>query len=261
MLVQITNTCGMECPHCLQNSLPEPMHMSMETVDKVIEFIKKTPATTVLISGGEPTMHPQFEAIVKRFIFAKFTNITIVSNGCWITNKDKVKMMKKLLSHKNVSLQVTSTKEYYKNYKTICANRDKLLNLTPFGEKKVSIHQGKIYIHQLGRASEGFEAEANSHIFTTSCMMMATTMYQLPFNEAILNMEYRSHFCTPLIDWRGGIHLSESWLCPKVDTIDTFDRFTEVLKWKPCGKCRDYQKLLDNNTYTYVKVKEMMGIQ
>ena len=259
MLIQITNTCHGNCVHCLQDSTPEPQYMSMDIVDKAFQFCCKTPAECINISGGEPTEHPHFEEIVKKFAKV-FKIVTILSNGMFVFNRQKYLLVKKLLSLGNVYLQVTTHKLYYPKYKAICAKKDKFIALGP--KCSLTINPD-IYVHQLGRAidNELCKEQALSHSYTTSCLMATSTFWQLPFNMAILNMESRFHYCTPLIDWQGNIHLSESWLCPSIGNVETFNSFKDIIRAKPCGKCPDYQKLLDNSTSQYLAIKEIMGIK
>lgn len=258
MLLQITNTCHGNCIHCLQDSTPEPQHMSMETFNQFIKFCVNTPTTTVNISGGEPTEHPHFEEIVRECA-KHFMMVTIISNGFFVFNREKYLLVKKLLSLNNVFLQITTHKLYYPKYREICAKKDKFIAL---GEKCALAFNPNIYIHQLGRAANNELCQTNAvkHRFTTSCLMATTTFWQLPFNVAILNMESRYHFCTPLVDWQGYIHLSESWKCPHIGHVSTFHNFMDIVKAKPCGKCADYQKILDNDSPQYIAIREMMGI-
>ena len=116
MLLQITNTCHGNCIHCLQDSTPEPQHMSMETFDQFFKFCVNTPTTVVNISGGEPTEHPHFEEIVRRCA-KHFKIVTIISNGFFVFNREKYILVKKLLYLNNVFLQVTTHKLYYPKYK------------------------------------------------------------------------------------------------------------------------------------------------
>lgn len=50
----------MGCSHCLENATPDGEHMSSETFKKVLNFMERINPTVVLITGGEPTDHPEF---------------------------------------------------------------------------------------------------------------------------------------------------------------------------------------------------------
>lgn len=265
MLIQITNSCSMGCRHCLQDSKVGEFNMSMDMVDKTISFISRTPAKVINISGGEPTEHPKFFEVLKEFCETLTAKqgylINIISNGSFILNDEKAREMKKFfIKYMNLGLQICTHRDYYPRYNEII---DRLEDFKKIDSQVALAINPPIYIHQLGRAAEdSFSKEqAKKHRFTTSCLMASTTFWQLPFNIAILSMESRAHFCTPLVDWRGNIHLSESWLCPSIGKVESFEKFMDIVQFKPCGKCADYQKLLNNKTSNYVQVKKLMNIQ
>lgn len=255
MLIQITNTCHMLCSHCMQRSDTTPMHMSMDIVDMCVKHAEELNVNAILISGGEPTEHPHFKEIVKKFI--KFPSVGIISNGDWANDVDKVKTMRWLLSHKNVSLQITNIKGLYPRE----VNLAKICNLFP----KVAIEQEGLFMHALGRATEHSEhlEAAKRHLFTTSCFSSALVAAQMPYFYAIRNMESRGKFCHPLIDWKGNIHWSESWLCPSFAHIS--EPLNVIAKkaqaWRPCGKCPDFKKILENNDPKYNLAKRILAIE
>lgn len=256
MLIQITNTCHMLCPHCMQRSDVTPMHMSMENVELCARHAEQLGVNSILISGGEPTEHPQFKEIVKRFI--NFPFVAIISNGDWADNLEMVKTMRWLLSYKNVSLQITNIKGLYPRE----VNLSKIRTLFP----NVAIEQTDLNMMvSLGRATEHEEylEAARKHPFTTSCFSSALTSAQLPYAYAVKNMEIRGKYCHPLIDWQGGMHWSESWLCPKFAHIsEPMDEIAEKAhRWRPCGHCADYKKILSKTDPQYIVAKEILGIK
>lgn len=244
----------MLCPHCMQRSDTIPQHMSMETVEQCARHAEAVGVMAILISGGEPTEHPQFKDIVKRFL--RFPMVAIISNGEWIDDLEKVKTMRWLMSYKNVSLQITNIRGIYPRE----VNIRKIRSIFP----KVCVEQDGLYMMSLGRATEHEEylEAARRHEYTTSCFSSALTSAQLPYAAALKNMEMRGKLCHPLIDWKGGMHWSESWLCPSFahisEPLDYISRRARI--WRPCGKCPDYKKLLENNTPQYVVAKEILGI-
>lgn len=92
---------------------------------------------------------------------------------------------------------------------------------------------------------------------------------QTDFKTATCVLEENNRFCKPFIDWEGGIHWSESHLCPEFFKIPPhltmddamFDQIAEAAHaWRPCGKCADYKKLLNNNGPKYILAKKNLGI-
>lgn len=255
MLIQIANTCHMFCPHCMQRSDAGQWHMSMETVEQCARHAEELGVMAIMISGGEPTEHPQFKEIVRRFL--KFPIVCIISNGDWADNLEMIKTMRWLLSHKNVSLQITNIPGIYPRE----VNIRKIRTLFP----RVAVEQNGLLMMSLGRATEHeeFLAAARQHPYTTSCFSSALTSAQMPYPYAIRNMEVRGKFCHPLIDWKGGMHWSESCQCPSFADISEplEDIAVKAHRWRPCGSCPDYKKLLDNNSPQYIAAKEILGIK
>lgn len=84
MLFQITNTCHEVCPHCMQCSKPDEPHASLDLLPYVANFYRFIHAPILVISGGEPTTHPDFVQICNYFAHAGGIRFTIVSNGTWV---------------------------------------------------------------------------------------------------------------------------------------------------------------------------------
>lgn len=81
-----TNKCNLKCKHCYQNaSYPLPGELTLEEKLNVISQLDKAGVPLIALSGGEPTIHPDFLRIVeegsKRGIYmAVATNGTRFSN-------------------------------------------------------------------------------------------------------------------------------------------------------------------------------------
>lgn len=251
MLIQITNTCRMSCPHCMDNSGLSPQHMTMETARLAHKFAKEAGAHVILISGGEPTEHPEWESIVN--LFLDFHLVAILSNGMWIDDEEKTKTMRKFLESGKVVCQITSIPGIYPTLVDI-ARLKALPNL--------EIHQGEINMIALGRAATDphWSEVASKSAGTMSCFSSALVSAQLPFKQAIQNMEMRVKLCKPLIDWQGNLHWSESWLCPSFGHVsEDFDTLArKAHEWRPCCKCADYKKLKNNNSSQYIVAKQIL---
>lgn len=65
--IAINNYCNLKCPYCFADDMiaQSNINMSIQDYEKVIDFILKNPIDSVNIIGGEPTLHPQFENILK----------------------------------------------------------------------------------------------------------------------------------------------------------------------------------------------------
>lgn len=257
MLIQITNKCMMGCSHCLQDSTENGAHMTMEMVDKAVAFAKKSNTMVVLLSGGEPTEHPRFKEVVERFL--SFPQVAIASNGMWIDDERKVKEMQALMQHKNVELQISNFSAYYPK----AINQSKIKALFP--KAFIVTRNEVVQLKALGRTTKSRELmeKAKNSEGTMSCFASALTSVQLPYLDAMLAMFMRGKLCHPLVDINGNLHWSESWLCPSFANIQ--EPFEDICRkaheWKPCMRCADAKKLINNNTPNYIQAKKVLGIK
>lgn len=172
MLIQITNTCHMLCPHCMQRSDATPRHMSMETVELCARHAEELGVMAVMISGGEPTEHPQFKEIVKRFL--KFPVVGIISNGDWADNLEMIKTMRWLLSHRNVSLQITNIPGIYPREVNIRKIRTLFPRLTPTPSGTWRCVASSAIRSSTGRVVCTGQSPANAHRSPTSANLWRT---------------------------------------------------------------------------------------
>jgi len=78
--MELTNKCNFSCLHCLRDkSLPRE-DLSIKIFDKIIKQAKAFGQFGAGLTGGEPTLHPQFDYIIETFAREKI-KFTIVTNG------------------------------------------------------------------------------------------------------------------------------------------------------------------------------------
>lgn len=109
MLVRITQRCQMQCPHCMVDAKPDGEHMTMETFKKVVVFISQNTLPIVLISGGEPTEHPQIREIL-RISKDNFKFIILISNGTFLKDLE----LRDYIISLGISVQITNDPRFYK---------------------------------------------------------------------------------------------------------------------------------------------------
>jgi wyosine [tRNA(Phe)-imidazoG37] synthetase (radical SAM superfamily) len=80
--LDLTTACNFSCPHCVDSRLLNTGdYLDLETIKRSIETLQKNGLRSIiLIGGGEPTIHKNFEEIV-RFIRDRGLQIGIVTNG------------------------------------------------------------------------------------------------------------------------------------------------------------------------------------
>lgn len=90
LLLEITDSCNLSCPTCFANSCPEKSnHLSLEQIEKMLDLAianEKQPAI-VQISGGEPTIHPQFFEILALAKARPIEHLLINTNGIKIAKE------------------------------------------------------------------------------------------------------------------------------------------------------------------------------
>lgn len=92
----ITRTCNLRCVHCYADSHAEryPGELSWEQCCAVIDDLADYKVNALLLSGGEPLLHPQLPQILQRAT-DKGLKVTISTNGTRIT-PDMARMFKEL---------------------------------------------------------------------------------------------------------------------------------------------------------------------
>ncbi|MCX7794808.1 MAG: radical SAM protein [Thermodesulfovibrionales bacterium] len=83
--LQITERCNLRCRHCYIKS-NRAVELSFEQIKKVLREFEELQGLRVLISGGEPLMHPDFEKINKS-LPEFFIRKVLFTNGILIDRK------------------------------------------------------------------------------------------------------------------------------------------------------------------------------
>lgn len=282
MLIQITNNCNMGCPHCLNKSgqIGDTVNMQRWTFLSSLEHAQRNNASIILISGGEPTMHPNWYDFVRIALSGcyDFKEVLLVTNGSWVGTDVEECVTDLLTNEPMFSVQITCIKGLYKMYDALVPKLNDYIERLKKLEKKPGMLHDRVHlcidvpIHyvSLGRAAENekFRKLASLDMSTTtSCFMGALLGAQLSprlrYSDVIEILESRGHYCKPRINYRGEIGWSESALCPNFASV--FDSneeiFTRCSEWRPCGRCADYVKLLENPFPKYVEARNILGIR
>lgn len=87
-LAEITSSCNLKCPMCFAESGPGGKHWTYEQFTTVVDnFVRQEGEPDVLqISGGEPTIHPEFLRMV-RYAYSKPIQVVMINtNGIKLAN-------------------------------------------------------------------------------------------------------------------------------------------------------------------------------
>ncbi len=91
-LLDITTQCNLSCPACYAHSGPE--NASYLPLDQALHAIETAVARengrldVVMLSGGEPTVHPQFREVLDALVEFPVTRILVNTNGIRLANDD-----------------------------------------------------------------------------------------------------------------------------------------------------------------------------
>jgi MoaA/NifB/PqqE/SkfB family radical SAM enzyme len=94
--------CNLECAYCNEYdkiSAPVPLEIMLRRIDRLAEF----GTTIITLSGGEPTLHPDLDAIIRR-IRERGAIATLITNGLLLTPDRIVKLNRAGLDYLQISI-------------------------------------------------------------------------------------------------------------------------------------------------------------
>lgn len=230
-MIKITSKCSMNCSHCMNDATANGKHMDFDTFKKVVLFQNKYGSPLCMITGGEPSEHPEFKAFLEYAVQnMPYTFITVATNGLWMTiDPDFVNYCMTRYSIR-ILFQVSHDPRYY----PIPID----LSLPVFRLPNVAVINNIPKLYPQGRALENnmsWEAKG-SKCFNVRAIANQVEVKSLAHIISILAVKEK--ICTPHIAIDGSIKLGESDLCPPCSHIDKShdDIMQDILNFK-CQKC------------------------
>lgn len=99
-LVELTSNCNLKCPMCFASSGPGGEHLSFEqcraAIDRIVQL--EGGAEIIQLSGGEPTLHPEFLRVLEYAVAQKTDYVHINTNGIRLA-KD-LELVKAIAQHR-----------------------------------------------------------------------------------------------------------------------------------------------------------------
>lgn len=80
LVIELTNRCNLRCQHCFEERHAATGDLPLEIFEKVLSEGKGCGIDHLAFTGGEPTIHRQFDEIISRVCEAGYT-FSLVSNG------------------------------------------------------------------------------------------------------------------------------------------------------------------------------------
>lgn len=83
VFLHLLTGCNLRCRHCYINPDQHGTNtLDMDTIDRWLSlFARRHPVANLVLLGGEPTLHPDLAAVVKRARELGYASITIDTNG------------------------------------------------------------------------------------------------------------------------------------------------------------------------------------
>ena len=114
-IIELTDDCNIECSTCIASSFPGAgKYKSIDDIKKMLSVVEnyENHPETIMISGGEPTIHPKFNEILEIVFASKVKHIILVTNGLRIAeDKSFVAHLNQFKSKLEVYLQFDSLKK------------------------------------------------------------------------------------------------------------------------------------------------------
>jgi 7,8-dihydro-6-hydroxymethylpterin dimethyltransferase len=114
-LIEVTDRCNLACPTCYASSAPNyGRHRTLEEINTMLDIIVRNEGEpdVVQISGGEPTIHPQFFEILDLAKTKPIRHLMVNTNGIRIAkDKEFVKRLATYMPDFEIYLQFDSFRE------------------------------------------------------------------------------------------------------------------------------------------------------
>ncbi|WP_432822448.1 radical SAM protein [Trichloromonas sp.] len=86
--IHVTERCNQRCRFCVVSAPDHRGDESLETIGAFLDANRGQGYQGVNLHGGEPTLHPEFDAIIDRIRSAGFGEITLQTNGCRLGDRE-----------------------------------------------------------------------------------------------------------------------------------------------------------------------------
>ncbi len=108
-----TNMCNLRCKHCYQRAdRPLPDELTLQEKLELVDQLDKAGVAAIALSGGEPTIHPDFYRIISE-ISSRGMYAAVATNGWAFANMENLEKAKRAgLRYVEVSLDSANPKKH-----------------------------------------------------------------------------------------------------------------------------------------------------
>ncbi len=84
--LEVTHRCNYSCKHCYVKA-PQNREMSLDNAKKILSILKKKNFKKIVVTGGEPLLHPHIKEILTEIKQQGF-KLVLITNGTLVKEKD-----------------------------------------------------------------------------------------------------------------------------------------------------------------------------
>ncbi len=244
MLISITQQCFEGCSHCQALATPKGEHMDWETWYRVLDFIQEVRPRGIILSGGEPTRHPEIIPILRALAQVEAHTI-LATNGSYVERDEiRAEINFTIGRHENLHLQVTSDDRYYPNAARRSARLapycpvDRILEVRPHGRAR-------------DNHPESLDIDRAPTCVNTYLMAKQAS----DFTGMIRELERHQKLCKPQIDYLGQLRPGEAMDCEVTGhiTLGADVLFRRLQRGAPCDRCGLLKNIKDSRVLNILK--------
>ncbi len=163
--IELTNACNLKCIHCYGSFGEDNVIMPLDKVYKLLSELNDMGVVVIELTGGEITMHPDLNKIIRYALSLDFNRVSILTNGVLllpetldliIENKKRIYVQIDFQSFDDKYLEWFTKKKntlnnITKNIETLAANEVPMRIATMVTRKNLGeLEKISEWIHQLG---------------------------------------------------------------------------------------------------------------
>ena len=134
---EITTDCNLKCPFCHRSGF-EPAYYDVRNLEATAGILRTAGIDNIILSGGEPLLHPQFYRILDYFSEQGF-ELDICSNGM-LLNAGTIDRLKSRISEISISVDGFE-KSRHDSMRQVPGSFDRLREVIPrLGEAGITVH-------------------------------------------------------------------------------------------------------------------------
>jgi organic radical activating enzyme len=227
MLIRITSMCQLKCSHCFQEHVSAAgEHMTPEVFGQALDFARRLGVTAILLSGGEPTLHPHIAEWIGKVKRAGFVPI-VASNGMFAKDPKLTARLLKAAEDAPALIQVTNDYRYYS---------EPLPDSSVWQHPKVVVVDRVTMLRPCRRVKEKGYPTRNLH---PSCFNIRSLNLHKGLEFALEVLEKQlMRFCVPAVAVDGGVHMGELDTCQRIGWVrQRIEDIETVVKSMRCNRC------------------------